>query len=93
MRLKLLIIIFISSLYGQSVIDKNSKESKFLNISVENPDLQLEIDNLKDDYELDLKDLKAKHKQQKKDLRKSYKARLKELRKKFKSKKKSKQNN
>ena len=92
MNIKLILLFFtlITLSNAQDKVRSPEKESKFLEITVDNPELQIEIDNLKNQYDADLNELKAKHKEQKKILRKSYKERLKELRKRFKIKKKNK---
>ena len=71
----------------QELKQKPEKDSKFLEIQVDNPELQSEIDNLKIEYDSELNKLKEEFKIQKKSLRKSYKGQLKELRKKYKTKK------
>ena len=68
------------------------KDSKFLELKVDDPELQLEIDKLKKQFDSDLNELKSEFKEQKKSLRKSYKGRLKELRKSFKKQKIKKRN-
>ena len=92
MNIKLIFLFFtlITLNNAQDKVRSQEKESKFLEITVDNPELQIEIDNLKKQYDTDLNELKAKHKEQKKILRKSYKERLRELRKRFKIKKKNK---
>ena len=86
-----LIMIFILtifvSIHAQEMKQKPEKDSKFLDIKVDNPELQSEIDKLKKQYDSELKELKLEFKEQKKSLRKSYKVRLKELRKTFKKQK------
>ena len=92
MNIKLIFLFFtlITLSNAQDKVRVQEKESKFLEITVDNPELQIEIDNLKKQYDADLNELKAKHKEQKKILRKSYKERLRALRKRFKLKKKNK---
>ena len=92
MNIKLIILFFslITLSNAQDKVRGQEKESKFLEITVDNPELQIEIDNLKKQYDTDLNELKAKHKEQKKLFRKTYKKRLKELRNRYKSKKKNK---
>jgi|TARA_B100002003_G_scaffold34563_1_gene29877 hypothetical protein len=80
------------SIQAQELKQKPEKDSKFLEIKVDNPDLQAEIDNLKKQYDLELNELKIQFKEQKKSLRKSYKGRLKELRKRYKKQKIKKKN-
>ena len=86
-----LLTIFVS-IHAQELKQKPEKDSKFLEIKVDNPDLQAEIDNLKKQYDSELNELKVQFKEQKKSLRKSYKGRLKELRKKYKKQKIKKKN-
>jgi hypothetical protein len=92
MNIKLIFLFFtlITLSNAQEKVRSQEKESKFLELTVDNPELQIEIDNLKKQYDADLIELKTKHKEQKIILRKSYKERLKELRKRFKLKKKNK---
>ena len=92
MNIKLIFLIFtlITLSNTQDKVRGQEKESKFIGITVDNPELPIQTDNLKKQYDADLNELKAKHKEQKKILRKSYKERLKELRKRFKIKKKNK---
>ncbi len=75
------------SLFPQELKQSSKKESKFLELKVDNPELQIEVDALKKQYELELSTMKAEFKERKKSLRKSYKSKLKELRKRFKKKK------
>jgi len=91
MNIKLIFLFFtlITLNNAQDKVRSQEKESKFLEITVDNPELQIEIDNLKKQYDTDLNELKAKHKE-KKLFRKTYKKRLKELRNRYKSKKKNK---
>ena len=88
MNIKLIFLFFtlITLSNAQDKVRIQEKEAKFLEITVDNPELQIEIDNLKKQYDADLNELKFKHKEQKKILRKSYKERLRELRKRFKLK-------
>ena len=88
MNIKLIFLFFtlITLSNAQDKVRTQEKEAKFLEITVDNPELQIEIDNLKKQYDADLNELKSKHKEQKKILRKSYKERLRELRKRFKLK-------
>ena len=88
MNIKLIFLFFtlITLSNAQDKVRTQEKEAKFLEITVDNPELQIEIDNLKKQYDADLNELKFKHKEQKKILRKSYKERLRELRKRFKLK-------
>tara|TARA_B100000965_G_scaffold335281_1_gene301076 strand:- start:2414 stop:2686 length:273 start_codon:yes stop_codon:yes gene_type:complete len=75
------------SLFPQELKQNSKKESKFLEIKVNNPELQIEVDGLKKEYELELSEIKAAFKERKKSLRKSYRLKLKELRKRYKKKK------
>ena len=95
MNIKLIFLFFtlITLNNAQDKVRSQEKESKFLEITVDNPELQIEIDNLKKQYDADLNELKAKHKEQKKILRKTYKERLIELRKRFKLNRKIRKNN
>tara|TARA_B110000263_G_scaffold193266_1_gene171344 strand:+ start:265 stop:549 length:285 start_codon:yes stop_codon:yes gene_type:complete len=92
MNIKLIFLFFtfITLSNAQEKVRSQEKESKFLELTVDNPELQIEIDTLKKQYDADLIELKTKHKEQKIILRKSYKERFKELRKRFKLKKKNK---
>lgn len=94
--MKFLVIVLLTifiSINGQELKQKSEKESKFLEVKVDNPDLQSEIDNLKKQYDSELNELKVQFKEQKKLLRKSFKERLKKLRKKYKKQKIKKKNN
>ena len=71
---------------------KPEKDSKFLDIKVDNPELQAEIYNLKKQYDSELNELKVQFKEKKKSLKKSYKGQLKELRKSYKKQKVKKKN-
>jgi len=75
------------SLFPQELKQNSKKESKFLEIKVNNPELQIGVDDLKKQYELELNEMKAAFKERKKSLRKSYRLKLKELRKRYKKKK------
>ena len=86
-----LLTIFVS-IQAQELKQKPEKDLKFLEIKVDNPDLQAEIDNLKKQYDSKLNELKVQFKEQKKSLRKSYNARLKKLRKSYKKQKIKKKN-
>ena len=68
MNIKLIVLFFtlITLNNAQDKVKSQEKESKFLEITVDNPELQIEIDNLKKQYDADLNELKAKHKEQKK---------------------------
>ena len=90
MNIKLIFLFFtlITLNNAQDKVRSQEKESKFLEITVDNPELQIEIDNLKKQYDIDLNELKDKNKEQKKLFRKTYKKRLKELRNRYKLKKK-----
>jgi len=92
MNIKLIFLFFtlITLSNAQDKVKVQEKESKFLEIRVDNPELQIEIENLKNQYDADLNELKVKHKEEKTTLRKTYKERLKELRKRFRLKKKNK---
>jgi uncharacterized protein (DUF736 family) len=91
-----LIMIFILtifvSIHAQEMKQKPEKDSKFLDIKVDNPELQAEIYNLKKQYDSELNELKVQFKEQKKSLKKSYKGQLKELRKSYKKQKVKKKN-
>jgi len=67
MNIKLIFLFFtlITLSNAQDKVRSQEKESKFLEITVDNPELQIEIDNLKKQYDTDLNELKAKHKEQK----------------------------
>ena len=86
-----LISIFILTIFvpihAQELKQKTEKDSKFLEIKVDYPELQAEIDNLKKQYDSELNELKVQFKKQKKSLKKSYKERFKELRKRYKKQK------
>ena len=71
---------------------KPEKDSKFLDIKVDNPELQEEIYNLKKQYDSELNELKVQFKEKKKSLKKSYKGQLKEIRKSYKKQKVKKKN-
>lgn len=76
------------SINAQQELTQNpEKDSKFLEIQVDNPELQSEIDNLKIEYDSELNKIKEEFKIKKKSLRKLYKGKLKEIRKKYKIKK------
>lgn len=66
-----------------------NKDSKFLDATVKNPELQIQINNLKKDYEIELGELKSKFKSEKKSLRKKYKEKFKMVKKDFKKNKKN----
>ena len=86
-------LITVSMIINAQELKQNpEKDSKFLELKVDNPELQSEIDKLKKQYDSELKELKLEFKEQKKSLRKSYKVRLKELRKSFKKQKINKRN-
>ena len=90
MLLKYIITLFLAGivpLFPQKLKQNAKKESKFLEIKVNNPDLQNQADDLKKQYELELTEMKAAFKERKKSLRKSYRLKLKELRKRYKKKK------
>ena len=65
----LLIIIFfvngVSFVYSQQEISKERKENRFLEIEVDNPELQKEINALRLMYESDLEILIKKNKEEK----------------------------
>ena len=90
MKINILIsmIIFTSAMFAQDIVKGQSKETKFLDVQVDNPNLQKEIDALKDEFLIDLEALKVKHKKEKKSLRGTYKDKLKALRKQYKDTKK-----
>ena len=68
MNIKLIFLFFtlITLNNAQDKVRSQEKESKFLEITVDNPELQIEIDNLKKQYDADLNELKVKYKEQKK---------------------------
>ncbi len=81
----ILLTIFVS-IHAQELKQKQEKDTKFLELKVDNPELQVEIDKLKKQYDSELNELKVQFKEQKKSMRKAYKEQLKELRKKYKKK-------
>ena len=68
MNIKLIFIFFtlITLNNAQDKVKSQEKESKFLEITVDNPELQIEIDNLKKQYDSELNELKVQFKEQKK---------------------------
>ena len=90
--LKILFLIIFVSIQAQELKKKPEKDSKFLEIKVDNPDLQAEINNLKKLYDSELNELKVQFKEQKRSLKKSYKGQLRELRKSYKKEKIKKKN-
>ena len=76
-----LIMIFILtifvSIHAQEMKQKPEKDSKFLDIKGDNPELQEEIYNLKKQYDSELNELKVQFREKKKSLKKSYKGQLK----------------
>ena len=86
-----ILTIFVS-IHAQEMKQKPEEDSKFLDIKVDNPELQAEIYNLKKQYDSELNELKVQFKEQKKSLKKSYKGQLKELRKSYKKQKVKKKN-
>ena len=65
---------------------KHLNQNNFLEVKVNDPDLQREIDALRVLFDADLEKLKQKHKEEKRTLRKSYKVKVKALRKQAKAK-------
>ena len=63
MNIKLIFLFFtlITLSNAQDKVMSQEKESKFLEITVDNPELQIEIDNLKKQYDANLNELKAKY--------------------------------
>jgi len=86
-----ILTIFVS-IHAQEMKQKPEEDSKFLDIKVDNPELQAEIYNLKKQYDSELNELKVQFKEQKKSLKKSYKGQLKELQKSYKKQKVKKKN-
>ena len=62
LKILLFLIIFVS-IQAQE-LKKPEKDSKFLQIKVDNPDLQVEINNLKKRYDSELNELKVQFKDQ-----------------------------
>ena len=88
-RMILPMCILISFMAAQQPIEEKPKENNFLEVKVNDPDLQREINALRVLFDADLQKLKQKHKEEeKRTLRKSYKGKLKALRKKAKEKRK-----
>ena len=87
-RMILPMCILISFMAAQQSIEEKPKENNFLEVKVNDPDLQREIDALRVLFDADLEKLKQTHKEEKRTLRKSYKVKLKALRKKAKEKRK-----
>ena len=87
-RMILPMCILISFMEAQQPIEEKSKENNFLEVKVNDPDLQREINALRVLFDADLQKLKQKHKEEKRTLRRSYKGKLKALRKKAKEKRK-----
>ena len=90
-RIMITLILLISVTAGQQPMKEKPKEGKFLEIKVDDLDLQREIDALRALFETDLAQLKQKHKVEKQSLRKTYKEKLKALMKKNKQKRKLKE--
>ena len=90
-RIMITLILLISATAGQQPMKEKPKEGKFLEIKVDDLDLQREIDALRALFETDLAQLKQKHKVEKQSLRKTYKEKLKALMKKNKQKRKLKE--
>jgi len=86
-----ILTIFVS-IHAQEMKQKPEEDSKFLDIKVDNPELQAEIYNLKKQYDSELNELEVQFKEKKKSLKKSYKGQLKELRKSYKKQKVKKKN-
>jgi hypothetical protein len=78
---KTIIIIFLSfvSIYAQETDKKQRNVIKFLDIKVDNPELQKEVDIIKQEYLIELTSIKKKFRNKKKNLKNAYKFRLKEL--------------
>ena len=75
----IIVFIFMASIQAHET-DKNKKNKvKFLDVKVENPDLQGKIDLLKKEYDVELATLKNRFNKKKKNLKKTYKGKLKEL--------------
>ena len=87
-RMILPMCILISFMEAQQPIEEKPKENNFLEVKVNDPDLQREINALRVLFDSDLQKLKQKHKEEKRTLRRSYKGKLKALRKKAKEKRK-----
>ena len=87
-RMLIPLIMIISITSGQKPLKEKPQVGKFLEIKVDDPNLQREIDALRGMFQSDLAQLKQKHKEEKKSLRKSYKEKLKALRKNAKQKRK-----
>jgi hypothetical protein len=64
--LAILLLTILVSIQAQELKQKPEKDSEFLEIKVDNPDLQAEIDNLKKQYDSELNELKVQFKEQKK---------------------------
>ena len=64
--LTILLLTILVSIQAQGLKQKPEKDSKFLEIKVDNPVLQAEIDNLKKQYDSELNELKVQFKEQKK---------------------------
>lgn len=88
MRSLFIIIITLMTICNAQQLKQGiSKDSKFLDSKIKNPEFQIEIDNLKKDYENELAELKSKFKSEKKSLRKRYKEKFKIMKKEFKNSK------
>lgn len=85
----LIILTSLTICTAEQLENKINKDSKFLDATVKNPELQIQINNLKKDYEIELSELKSKFKSEKKSLRKKYKEKLKMVKKDLKKNKKS----
>lgn len=81
----LFFVLIFSLINAQQGKNIQEKENKFLEIKVEDPALQSEIDLLRSEFTAELDEIKRKHKLEKKSLRKIYRQRLKVLRKKYKN--------
>ena len=87
MRSLFIIITLMTICKAQQLKQDISKDSKFLDSKIKNPEFQIEIDNLKKDYENELAELKSKFKSEKKSLIKIYKEKFKIMKKEFKNSK------
>ena len=62
----IIIITLMTICKAQQLKQDISKDSKFLDSKIKNPEFQIEIDNLQKDYENELAELKSKFKSEKK---------------------------
>lgn len=79
-----IILTFITICNAQQLKKDINRDSNFLDVTVKNSELQIQIDNLKNNYEIELNKLKTKFKSEKKSLRKNYKEKYKMMKKEFK---------